>query len=276
MQDSLFDVTLDNSYGGCTDSRDKLFAMMSMATGRDAYDWEVSLDYTLTAEDLYKRFAIWDMIRNRTLRVLSCASTTSQDPELMPSLPSWVPDWTRILNRQLLIRANATSMFSAGMSKDMVVWFSNDKSLVHVEGAVIDSIEVVGSEPCSVKTTSLFEIDKLTLDRFKSLYLWLAECWYIARNGHQMTPGTYDAFWRTMLCGLDSTGHPAWRSQDRLFPGVSTDKLPQSEYFQKDSSAVRKTFIYGSRRIFKSALLLKTLCRSGEQANGSVARSQVV
>lgn len=58
LQDPLFDVTLDNSYGGCTDSRDKLFAMMSMAKGRDAYDWEVSLDYTLTAEELYKRFAI--------------------------------------------------------------------------------------------------------------------------------------------------------------------------------------------------------------------------
>jgi len=38
LQDPLFDVTLDNSYGECTDSRDKLFAMMSMAKGRDAYD----------------------------------------------------------------------------------------------------------------------------------------------------------------------------------------------------------------------------------------------
>lgn len=118
MQDSLFDVTLYNSYGGCTDSRDKLFAMMSMAKGRDAYDWEVSLDYTLTAEELYKRFAIWEIIRNRTLRVLSCASITSKDPELMPSLPTWIPDWTRISNRHLLIRANETSIFSAGMSKD--------------------------------------------------------------------------------------------------------------------------------------------------------------
>jgi hypothetical protein len=108
-------------------------------------------------------------------------------------------------------------MFSAGMSKDMVVWFSNDKSLVHVEGAAIDSIEVVGSEPCSMKTTSLFEIEKLTLDRFKSLYFWLVECWYIARNGYHMTADAYDAFWRTMLCGLDSTGHPAPEVYSRYF-----------------------------------------------------------
>jgi hypothetical protein len=112
MQDQLFDVTFENSYGGCTDSRDKLFAMMSMAKGRDAYDWEVSLDNTLTAEELYNRFAIWDMIGNRTLRVLSGTSITSKGPELMPSLPSWETDWTRIWNRHLLIRANATSVFS--------------------------------------------------------------------------------------------------------------------------------------------------------------------
>ena len=246
------------------------------------------------------------MIRNRTLRVLSRASITSRDPGLMPSLPSWVPDWTCILNRHLLIRANTTSKFSAGTSKDMVVWFSNDTSLVHVEGAIIDSIEVVGSEPCSMKTTSLFEIDKLTLDRFNRLYLWLAECWYIARDGHHMTAGAYDAFWGTMLCGLDSTGHPAPEVYSRYFisyitllaeghqllgavidcsdplevsgPSVSRRFHRQAAsigILPKNSSAVRRTFTYGSRRICKSAPLSKTSCRSGVQVNGSVVRLQI-
>jgi hypothetical protein len=35
MQDQLFDATFENSHGGCTDSRGKLFSMMGMAKGRD-------------------------------------------------------------------------------------------------------------------------------------------------------------------------------------------------------------------------------------------------
>ncbi|KAJ4324792.1 hypothetical protein N0V94_001021 [Neodidymelliopsis sp. IMI 364377] len=210
VKDALFAVVLDNAYGGCTDPRDKIFAMMSIAAGRDEFDWEISLDYTLSPDELYKRFAIWDIVRNKSLRSLSCAtSAPSHDDAPLPQTPTWVPDWTRILNRHLLARTAKISNFSAGSGRPTNVWFSNDKSLLHAEGSVIDSIYILGSEPPELKATSLFEIDAMAIGRFVKMKEWLLACWDIARADRPMTPAAYDALWRTLLCDMDSTGHQA-------------------------------------------------------------------
>jgi hypothetical protein len=94
-RDPLFTVALDNTYGGCRDPKDKIFALMSISAGRDNFDWEISFDYALPFEELYKRFAIWDITRNRTLRTLSCGTSASPGSATV-ILPSWVPDWTAI------------------------------------------------------------------------------------------------------------------------------------------------------------------------------------
>ncbi|KAJ4288952.1 hypothetical protein N0V90_011294 [Kalmusia sp. IMI 367209] len=60
--DPLFTVVLTNTYGKCSDPRDKIFAMMSISDGQDILDWEISFDYSLTTAELFKRFAIWDII----------------------------------------------------------------------------------------------------------------------------------------------------------------------------------------------------------------------
>jgi hypothetical protein len=216
VKDPLFTVALDNTHGDCLDARDKIFALMSISEGRDIFDWEISFDYSLPVEELYKRFAIWDIARNETLRAISCETSASKESELS-LLPSWVPNWTRNLDRYLLVRANATSTFSAGMEKEKEVWFTHNKSLMHVEGAIIDSIYTIGSEPHSLKTTSLYEIDDATITQLRKLRGWLLECWNIANASQPMTQATYDAFWKTMLCGLDSAGHPAPRTYSKYF-----------------------------------------------------------
>lgn len=216
-KDPLFTVILDNAYGGCTDPRDKIFAMMSMAAGRDEFDWETSLDYSLSADELYKRFAIWDIVRNTDLRSLSCATSAPQHHTLLPSLPSWVPDWTRILDRNLLVRVNETSTFSAGLSKPYIVWFSHNNSLLHVQGAVVDSIHTLASMPHTLKATSLFEINEATVERFEGMRDWLSQCWAIARADRPMNPAVYEAFWRTMLCDLDREGNQAPKLYSRYF-----------------------------------------------------------
>jgi hypothetical protein len=83
----------------CSDPRDKVFAVLGLAT-----DWlekgGLDPDYreTTTAEEIYKRYAMWDVKKNRSLRILSFASGR---PESF-RLPSWAPDWRFIDNHDLL------------------------------------------------------------------------------------------------------------------------------------------------------------------------------
>lgn len=216
-RDPLFTVILDNMYGGCRDPKDKIFAMMSLSVGHNIFDWEISFDLSLSADELYKRFAIWDVVRNKTLRVLSCATAATKRLDLQPPLPSWVPDWRLALDPNLLVRVNNTSIFSAGLGKEGGVWFTNDKSLIHVEGAIVDSLQTIGAKPFIVKTTSLFEIDQTAIEYFVNMRSWETECWLIAKGDQPMTLTIYNRFWRTMLCDLDSDGKPAPKSYSKYF-----------------------------------------------------------
>lgn len=216
-RDDLFTVVLDNLYGGCSDPRDKIFAMMSLSEGRDAFDWEISFDYSLSVTELFEHFAIWDVIRYRSLRSLSCATTGPKDFRVPPPLPSWVPDWTRLLEQNLLVRCKATSKFAAALKTETDVWFTHDKSRMHVRGAVVDYVKTIGSVPSFIKSTSVFEIDKQVIGELANMTAWIHECWEIAKDGHPMTTSNYEGFWRTMLCGLTSNGYPAPRAYSKHF-----------------------------------------------------------
>ncbi|KAF2833351.1 hypothetical protein CC86DRAFT_399978 [Ophiobolus disseminans] len=216
-KDPLFTIALENTHGSCRDPKDKIFALMSISGGCDMFDWETSFDYDLSVEELYKRFAIWDIVRNRTLRILTCVTPPSEYSDQPTILPSWVPDWTRTLDRQLLVRVNATSKVSAGSRKDGEVWFSREKTIMYAEGIIINSIGVTGSETYSLKITSIFEIDSASVNELQATKEWLLEYWNVAKDSHLMTRKTYDAFWRTMLCDMDDKGLPAPKRYSEYF-----------------------------------------------------------
>lgn len=79
-----------------TDPRDKLFALIGLAGDVLSSDWEVTPNYDLSVAEVYRRFALWHLTRNRQFEVFSFGR--NQDIALSPqleSLPSWVPDLTR-------------------------------------------------------------------------------------------------------------------------------------------------------------------------------------
>lgn len=214
---SLFDVVLTNAYGGCTEPSDKIFAVMSISDGRDMSDWEFSFNYNLPTYELFKRFAIWDIVRNRSLRVLACASAGPRNSEIPPPLPSWVPDWSRLMDQNVLVRCRSTSDFAASGNTQRDVRFSHNKERMHVKGAVVDSIRIVGSAPYFVKTTSSLKLDERITDQLVLMNDWLRECWNIAGAGRPMTRTIYEEFWKTMLCGLTWSGHPVPEAYSRYF-----------------------------------------------------------
>lgn len=217
VREPLFNVVLAGSYGGCSDPRDKIFAVMSIAEGKDIFDWEISFDYSLSHFELFKRFAIWDIIRCDSLRSLSCATPSASDLRLPSRLPSWAPDWTQLRNTNLFIRWKDSTGFEAAGATKKEVWFTHNKTMLHAKGAIVDNIQTIGSVPQFIRSTSLFEVDENVVQQLISTNEWLRECWSIAAADKPMTAQRFDAFWRTMTCNLTHNGRPAPRAYSKYF-----------------------------------------------------------
>ncbi|KAH6972338.1 heterokaryon incompatibility protein-domain-containing protein [Ilyonectria sp. MPI-CAGE-AT-0026] len=79
-----------------TDPRDKLFALVGLASDVMSSDWEVTPDYDLSLSEVYRRFALWHLTRNRQVEVFSLGTNRDlPSSEELETLPSWVPDLTR-------------------------------------------------------------------------------------------------------------------------------------------------------------------------------------
>ena len=70
-----------------TDPRDKLYAILGLVQHPEL---KITPDYHARFRDIFKGFAVTNMVDNRDLRLLSCASGFAQVSE--HELPSWVPD----------------------------------------------------------------------------------------------------------------------------------------------------------------------------------------
>jgi hypothetical protein len=215
-KDCLFNVTLASSHGHCSDPRDKVLAVMSLAEDIDHFDRLITFNYSLGVAEFFKQFALWDILRFNTLRCLSGASKTAaikmaSAHGLGVEVPSWVPDWTSAIHMQLFVRWDDTTQFSAAGDTDLEVYFTPDRNTMDVRGTVVGILDVVGSEPQITKSTSLFELDDSAADRLESVKVWLYECRSIAARGSKkpMTRQDWDAFWKTMMCDLTHTADPA-------------------------------------------------------------------
>lgn len=215
--DPLFHVMLATRFCECSDPRDRVFAVMSISQGRDIYlyDWEVDFNYSLSISELFKRFAIWDIIRCGSLRSLACA--TSPGAEQL-QLPSWVPDWTRIEDIDPFVRYVNKTKFSASGRAKKDAWFSHNGTVLHVEGSAVDSVGALGPVPQFIKSTSLFQIDEGAIEQIDLINQWLQDCWRLAAGGKRtMTARRYEEFWRTMTCSLTGNGDPAPRIYSEYF-----------------------------------------------------------
>lgn len=203
---SLFELLLATSFNECSDSRDKVYAVLGLAT-----DWqeirELTPDYRhdITPEKVFQRFAVWDIKQNRSLRILSCATGNELSP-----LPSWVPDWRNIKNPDAFSRYNASTRFSAATSMPMRIWFSDHGQVLNVLGEVVDLIKRTGSEPKFSRIITTIPMQEDCLSRLKTAHDWLQECYKLAPDANGiMTKNRFNEFWRTMTCGLKADGYPA-------------------------------------------------------------------
>jgi hypothetical protein len=90
-QDHIFDLVSDFHAYGCTDDRDRIFAVHALSYNNDAH---MEIDYDLGVCETFVRFACVCMADGRLRDVLDASIARINVPSAI-EVPSWVPDWTR-------------------------------------------------------------------------------------------------------------------------------------------------------------------------------------
>jgi hypothetical protein len=124
-----------------TDPRDRIFALQGLAQERDKPEFVV--DYSLSVEQVYRNFALYELFQRRDLNILSSASQTNLN------LPSWIPDWTFCPKEGFpLASSSALEIWlEAGgnpASYEPVLRFSDDSKVLYVKGTIFTKPQVIG------------------------------------------------------------------------------------------------------------------------------------
>jgi hypothetical protein len=102
----ILDLVINFSIHGCTDDRDRIFAVHALS---QRYNAHMAIDYSLDVYATYHRFALACMADDRTVDIIRAASA-SLGLDLCEGWPSWVPDWRRIPDQCRLWHHEAESI----------------------------------------------------------------------------------------------------------------------------------------------------------------------
>jgi hypothetical protein len=135
-----------------SDDRDRLYGVMALASDRSILE----VDYSLTTEEVYARFARSFINHYKSLDIICFASAYT--PPTGCSRPSWVPDWEKRSTVVIPSMASQSSKSHVGnlrsprhLDFDPLVYYSTSKnkeavyafegSELHVRGVVVDTID---------------------------------------------------------------------------------------------------------------------------------------
>lgn len=130
-----------------TDPRDKIYGVAGMASCPLAKLIVSQVDYTVQPFILYRRVATELLRRGLDLSILSLPRGLDKDHPL--GLPSWTPDWRVIRQSPVVGLKNQDDIYevrykASGNSKP-AVQFGEDGSLLGLECAWVDTVEMVGT-----------------------------------------------------------------------------------------------------------------------------------
>ncbi|KAM0346273.1 hypothetical protein ACHAPU_005700 [Fusarium lateritium] len=213
-QHSLLSVLLATHSGECSDTRDRIYAVLNLA---DDYDSTKDVDilwpdYSLHPRDTFVQFARW-CVRRGHLDILSCTTrrrTATSEEWHVDSLPSWVPDWTRIDNDDPFVRYIDRLPFEADIGLSLMPqdppMITEDNRLI-LYGTVVDTIKEVGS-PSTFKKSSAHKGEESQLvDIALGNRAWLDECRHLSWSlHHEVRDSSRNPFWKTITAGLTGDG----------------------------------------------------------------------
>lgn len=213
----LHTVLLQHRSSHATDSRDKVFGLLSLADQRNVAAVGIQADYSRTSNELFTTISR-SLLKSGNLGALKAAGI--YDHASIPGVPSWVTDWSvsdstvpldtpnsLIQGSQRTERretATATPRFHAAGSSICNAIFSDDLKRLKLRGIIVDQIEAVGilSRTRYLRHVShMFELFVQCYDVLEQLGNWEN----IARvRFHKLYPTgepTLDAYWLTLFAG---------------------------------------------------------------------------
>lgn len=163
-----------------TDGRDKVFALLGLA--QDAENPLIEPDYTKPVEDVFLHTAWYLYSQDDSLEaILYCAGIGWR--RNLPSLPSWVPDWTEVG------RSVISKFPRPGMGYRTAIGLRNRGPVIH--GAVIElDVILVDTVKCMTREHRQPDTDD---EVYEEALSWLREVRSIA-------DGSEEDLWRTLIC----------------------------------------------------------------------------
>ncbi|KAL5320359.1 hypothetical protein ACEPPN_011160 [Leptodophora sp. 'Broadleaf-Isolate-01'] len=177
-----------------TDPRDRVYALLGLCDiqGSERGKKTISITYEYPVEEVYQRTAVFIIMDEDLLDVLLQVSGKRQ----LPSLPSWVPDWSVQQNCNPLSdgehRANRitsyTNFLYGPSGSTNAIWYP---PYLQVTSYSIDSIQAVGTR-----------MDLSLESEYQTILQWQEVAGLPAQGGKRYPSSQMsisDAFWRTMI-----------------------------------------------------------------------------
>ncbi|KAH7407174.1 heterokaryon incompatibility protein-domain-containing protein [Cadophora sp. MPI-SDFR-AT-0126] len=206
----LLESVVSTRYFKCTDSRDVVYSLLGLGGDVDQYGDSLIPDYSLSVEEVFKRFVIGCFVEKGSLYPLSVPYTPPHYGAM--DLPSWVPDFTHLEATNPLIRMRMGNglPFHAGSDLRPRVRVSEGGNLLFAWGKIVDIVKETApplDEVHSVDTERLSAAEigvhrvKKWLDFRKNLVSY--------DDIIQDEEGRFEAFWRTMIFNLTASADRA-------------------------------------------------------------------
>jgi hypothetical protein len=192
----------------CTNSRDHIYALLSLPRSPG-----VQPDYTLSAEKVWERFAIKNLVEDQNLKFLALPSCMARDDS--GYLPSWIPAINSKMLRNPLgsFTIKAQCFQAGGLTAPRITTSANNRRL-HLTGRLIDNVKATvpgiwdrpfpSAEDVLPKTGFLNQV--MLWKRF-----WFQECKDLAADGDwpNLPPPEKRKFYKTMMSGMTGLRDPA-------------------------------------------------------------------
>jgi len=135
---NLMTILRENRHLRCTDPRDRVYGLLSLANDVDTDD--VPVNYRLSIPDTYKMIPIFALKKYQTLNFLADAGLLSP-LAAKGSMPSWVPDWSATPTRLDWHKWGQNSQICFLLSNDAVQRTISDGDELKATGFRIAVIE---------------------------------------------------------------------------------------------------------------------------------------
>lgn len=157
VADEFIKLILETSTSKCTDPRDHIYALLTFAPKIALNDWELIPDYTLAAEDVFKRFARWCLFKKQDLLYLAATQDLPIPSEL--HLPSWVPDFSNAWNTNY-IPLNGERMFTASRGSQIQASIIGNGDVLRIRGQLLDKVQRIGRSTAGITQIALEKMEK--------------------------------------------------------------------------------------------------------------------